>query len=57
VSRWYLGEFGEARRRRREKRDAWLKARGLVASDMSGLSWHEFKWIQREEQGRVLRRP
>ncbi|MFJ3635227.1 hypothetical protein [Streptomyces sp. NPDC090112] len=44
------------RREWRTKRDAWLEERGLVVSDMRGLSWQEYKRIEREEPHRILRR-
>lgn len=52
-----IEEAVKARRRWREARDAWLQRRGLVMPDMRGLSWHEFKQIEREEPHRILRRP
>lgn len=35
----------------------WLNERGLVAWHCGGVSWQEFKRIEREEPHRVLRRP
>ncbi|MFF4792309.1 hypothetical protein ACFY2M_21615 [Streptomyces sp. NPDC001276] len=46
-----------ARRRWKEERDAWLREHGLVMNGMSGLSWDEFRRIEREEPHRILRRP
>ncbi|MFI8279755.1 hypothetical protein ACIGBH_33625 [Streptomyces sp. NPDC085929] len=44
------------RREWRERRDAWLKERGMVVSGMRGLSYQEFKRIEREEPHRVVPR-
>lgn len=41
----------------REERDAWLQERGLVMSGMHGLSYEDYKRIEREEPNRILRRP
>lgn len=41
----------------RERREAWLKERGLVMEGMRGLSYQEFKRIEREEPHRVFRPP
>ncbi|MFD6914056.1 hypothetical protein [Streptomyces virginiae] len=51
-----IDAFITARRKWREARDAWLQERGLVVYGMRGLSWQEYKRIEREEPHRILRR-
>ncbi|MDH2407185.1 hypothetical protein ACG5V6_14955 [Streptomyces chitinivorans] len=46
-----------ARRKWQRARHEWLTSRGLVVWSMSGLSWGEFRRIEREEPHRVLRPP
>ncbi|MFD5673676.1 hypothetical protein [Streptomyces sp. NPDC127040] len=45
------------RRAWQEKRDAWLEERGLVVWGMVGLSYQEYKQIERDEPHRIVRRP
>lgn len=46
-----------ARSRWKEAQSEWLRAHGLVMWPMRGLSFREFRRIEREEPHRVLRRP
>lgn len=53
---FFEGRYEAVKEWRRE-RDAWLLAHGLVVQGMSGVSYEEFKRIEREEPHRVLRQP
>lgn len=44
-----------ARREWRAARDVWLRERGLVVWSMAGLSWADYRRIEREESHRIVR--
>lgn len=53
----WLQDFIDARAEWRRARDAWLVERGLVMSGMAGMTYQEYRRIEREDPHRVLRRP
>lgn len=63
LRRWLRGHDGvldgyhDARMVWQQQCREWLDARGLVEWGHAGMSWEEYKRIEREEPHRILRRP
>ncbi|MFJ5306125.1 hypothetical protein [Streptomyces sp. NPDC088350] len=52
-----LDGYHAAKQEWRERCREWLEVRGLVMYGMSGLTWEDYKRVEREEPHRILRRP